>query len=554
MNPIFVSSIPDVGRVLNLHNGDAEDVEGAQRFPLLSALSLRSLRLCGAGRFFNRRSGFLLSCVILIISFAAPVLAQSADKILKQSVKFMTGGAGEKALRRVTAWQATGRVTRSRDGATGLFQVAAAQPNLYIFNWEISGFEMSGGFTGKSSWRRDSRDGLRTLTGPASDDLLAEAWLRNRRWLDYKKERAKLVYAGAASVNGKAAHALTVANTRGVRIKLYFDSASSSLIKEELPAGEGAKTIEYGDYRAVDGLMEPFAMTILDGEENYEIKLERITHNPSLDRSIFDFPRVSNEPPPDLDALFARLRANQAALDDLREKYGYTETVTQFQLDKQGKIKAQESETYEGSYYRRRRIRRQVAKNGKTLSPDEQAKEDRRIEKLIHDLDAGKTIAIPYNQRRLKIGDLLRVSRFSNPRRERFRHRDVIVTDFEPNPNFKPENLDDTFVHNLAGSMWIDTADLQIARVEFQLLDAFKVGGGAFFMMKPGSRFVTEQDRFNNEIWLPTYTEITINARAMIFANFLIMQKVTYGDYRRFDVSSEEKLKAPVTEGKPVKP
>jgi len=51
-------------------------------------------------------------------------------------------------------------------------------------------------------------------------------------------------------------------------------------------------------------------------------------------------------------------------------------------------------------------------------------------------------------------------------------------------------------------------------------------------MMKPNSRFVTEQDRFNDEIWLPTYTEATISARAMIFANFGVIQKVTYGDYR----------------------
>lgn len=466
----------------------------------------------------------------------------------------MTGGVGEKALRRVTAWQATGSVRRSRDGAPGRFQMAATQPNLYVFNLEISGYETSAGFTGKSSWRRDSREGLRTLTGDASDDLLAEAWLRNRRWLDYKKERAKLVYAGEANVNGKAAHALALTTTRGARIKLYFDAASNSLLKEELSTGERAKTIEYSDYRAVNGLMEPFAMTLFDGEERYEIKIERIAHNPPLDRAIFNFPRVSNEPAPDLDALFARLSENQTALDELREKYGYTETVTQLQLDKQGQIKEKKSETYEFSYYRQRRIRRLVAKNGMPLTPDEQDKEDRRIEKLIRDLDAGKTIGIPYNQRRLKISDLLRISRFTNPRRERFRQRGVIVADFEPNPNFKPENLDDTFVHNLSGSMWIDTADLQIARVEFQLVDAFKVGGGAFFMMKPGSRFVTEQDRFNDEIWLPTYTEVTINARAMVFANFDIIQKVTYRDYRRFDVSSEEKLKSPVAEGKPVKP
>jgi hypothetical protein len=395
---------------------------------------------------------------------------------------------------------------------------------------------------------------LRTLTGKASDGLLAEAWLRNRHWLNYKKERAKLIYDGAASVNGKAAHALALTNARGARFKLYFDVASSALVKEEFTAGERVKTVEYSDYRAVNGLMEPFAMTLFDGEERYEIAIERITHNPALGRAIFNFPRASNEPAPDLDALFTRLRENQTAIDETREKYGYTETIMRFQLNKHGELKEKESETYEFTYYRRHRIRRLVAKNGKPLAPDEQAKEDRRVEKLVRDLDEGKAAPIPHNQRRLKMSDLLRVSRFTNPRRERFRQRDVIVTDFEPNPNIKPDNLDDTFAHNLAGSMWIDTADLQIARIEFLLVGAFKVGSGAFFMMKPGSRFVTEQDRFDNEIWLPTYTEITISARAMLFANIGIIQKIAYGDYRRFDVNSEEKLKEPLAEGKPVKP
>ena len=60
--------------------------------------------------------------------------------------------------------------------------------------------------------------------------------------------------------------------------------------------------------------------------------------------------------------------------------------------------------------------------------------------------------------------------------------------------------------------------------------------------MKPGSRFVAEQDRFFDEVWLPTYSEVTISARAMLFASFGVNQKITYADYRRFDVKSEEKL------------
>jgi hypothetical protein len=490
-------------------------------------------------------------CAVALLIGGATVPAQSADKVLKQAIKAM---GGEKVLRRVNAWETSGVITRCSDGATGRYQATAMRPHLYTVNWEIGGFEASIGFTGKSSWRRDSRNGLRTLTGKASDDFRAEAAHRNRRWLDYKKDRMKLSYAGAVTVNDRAAHAIILANLHGAQTKLYIDAASGLPVREELSEGDVKKSFEYGDYRAIDGVMEPFTVTLTEGEDRYDIRIEKITHNPPFNRTIFDLPRRSSEPVLDVGALLAEVRAHQQELEQLREKYTFTQTATTYQLDKQGMLAVKKSETHEITFYRGQRIWRLVAKNGQPLSAGEQVREDRRIEKVIRDLEAGKKIDIPHNQRRLRLSDLMRVARFTNPRRERYRQREVIVFDFEPAPSFRPENLDDRFIHALAGSLWIDAADLQIARAEFQLIDAFKVGGGAFFAMRPGSRFVTEQDRFNNEIWLPTFSQVTINARAMVFAGFSIIQRTAFDNYRRFDVKSEEMLKAPTAGEKRGRP
>src|SRR5262249_40434420 len=310
---------------------------------------------------------------------------------------------------------------------------------------------------------------------------------------DYKKHGAKLVYAGAETVNGAPARAVTMIDSRGVKIKMLFDVASGLLVKEELPAGGGSKTVEYGDYRPVQGLMEPFAITMDEDGERYEIKLDHVARDRRLDRKIFDFPRSSEGPLPNLDALFDQLRLRQGEVERLREKFAYTETATSYQLDKDGLAREKESETREMTFYRGHRVWCVVAKNGKQLSGDDQSKEDARVEKMIRDIEAGRKVDLPYNQRRIKLSDLLRVSRFSDARRERFRNRDVIVADFEPNPDFKPANSGEAFAHNLAGSIWVDEKDLQIARVEFQLVNAFKVAGGAFFAMRPGSRVVSEQ-------------------------------------------------------------
>src|SRR5260370_22268129 len=60
----------------------------------------------------------------------------------------------------------------------------------------------------------------------------------------------------------------------------------------------------------------------------------------------------------------------------------------------------------------------------------------------------------------------LRACQFVNPRRERFRGQDVLVFDFEPNPEFKPHKLAEKLAQQLAGVVWIDQKAHQVARLE----------------------------------------------------------------------------------------
>ena len=106
----------------------------------------------------------------------------------------------------------------------------------------------------------------------------------------------------------------------------------------------------------------------------------------------------------------------------------------------------------------------------------------------------------------------------------------------------------------IVGSIWIDADDLQVARVEVHLVEPFKAGGGLFFTLKPGAQFIIEQSRFNNEIWLPSHSEINYVGRAILFVGVNINQTIEYGDYRHFDVKSEGKLRSPTPDKKPARP
>jgi len=447
--------------------------------------------------------------------------------------------------------------------------------------------ESSMGYNGKSAWTRDSRDGLRTLTGDASRDFQTEARYRNARWLDYKKEKSKLGLGGQTTVQGKTANAVVLTTVKNVKIKLYFDAASGLLVREEIPAGEIARVFEYSDFRPVGGLREPHAITVSEGEERYEIKLAQIVHNPQIERAAFEFPKMSGEPLPDIPALLKEVGKNEDEIDRLLEKYTYTETITSREFDPKGQMKVKESKTFELTFYKGARIRRLVAKNGEPLSPKEDADAQKDVEKRIREIEkreaekerkereaaqkasknsGASTDGDPSDdspngdsederKERPTIADVLRASKLVNPRRERFRSRDVIVFDFEPLPGYKPKKNYEKLFGKMAGAIWIDPNDKQVARVEARLVETYKIGGGMLASLKEGANFTFEQERVNQEIWLPTRAEINLGVRVLLLKGLNINQTITYGDYKRFSVEAEkEKLKVPSQSDKTQKP
>ena len=248
---------------------------------------------------------------------------------------------------------------------------------------------------------------------------------------------------------------------------------------------------------------------------------------------------------PDIASLLSKVRDNQDVLDKMKENYTYTQTVTERQLDKHGKQTKQQTRTYDVSFYRHREVARLTAIDGNALSSAGQIKEQRRVEKLIKELEDGRVPPDPEANRRMNISTLLRAEHFHNSRRGIFRSRAVIMFDFEPNPDFKPVSGYESFYKNMASTMSVDEGDLQVARVEFKLIGAFKIGGGAYFEMKPGAWFVREQDRFFGEIWLPSSAEVKFDARALMFYGFGIDEATSFSSYHRFDVNTEEKVAMP---------
>jgi hypothetical protein len=200
-----------------------------------------------------------------------------------------------------------------------------------------------------------------------------------------------------------------------------------------------------------------------------------------------------------------------------------------------------------------------VRKDGKALSEQEQKKENEKTTKRIEELQKHQAKKEAKEQKAQeqgkeeKNGDpgievFLRGCRFSNPRRERFRGRDVLVFDFEPNPEFKPHKLEEELVRKLAGVVWIDEKALNVARLAAYFVGDLKVGGGLLANLQKGTSLVFEQEFVNNEVWLPTYAEAHVGVRVLLLKGLRVDAVTRYSDYKRFNVQSL------ATTGKPKQP
>ncbi len=232
-------------------------------------------------------------------------------------------------------------------------------------------------------------------------------------------------------------------------------------------------------------------------------------------------------------ALLKKMKDSEPAVMKKLESFGYVEHVVE---EDGGKVKTRE--TFEVTYYKDRRIRRLIEKDGKPLTGSDLEKENRKVEKLVKQLD--KNTAPSLDNRRLRLDDLMKATSFSNVKRNKLAGREVVETEFHPQPGYKPANISERFVSNLDGKLWLDEGFLQIARAEFTLRDNFKIAGGLFFTMKAGTRFVDEEIIYQNEVWLPKSREFVMNAKAMIGVKLAIRNSVTYSSYHRFDVSAKD--------------
>jgi hypothetical protein len=250
---------------------------------------------------------------------------------------------------------------------------------------------------------------------------------------------------------------------------------------------------------------------------------------------------AGNRPLPDIPALLRDIAKNQQALEDLRRLYTCHLAEEEDKTDSSGQVKSRTLKDYDVFYIGDEQVLHLLAKDGQPLAGSEKQDEDAKFNKEYDKLKKkqAELAADPKKQEKqeeeddAQLSDFLRAELFTNPRRETFRGHEVIAFDVNGNPDYKPKKRIDSIIQKLSGTMWVDEQAREIVRLEARFLESVKVGGGLLASLAKGSNFVFEQEKINDEVWLPSYAEVHVAGR-IVFVKLKQNFVDRYTDYKKF--------------------
>jgi hypothetical protein len=490
--------------------------------------------------------------LMLLLVFVRPACAQEPAKIVEQYVKAAGGGH---ALSKIRTLALEGTFN-TQDGKSGTFTLDTKLPNRYYMELLVGDQNLIEAYNGKSAWHRDASGELGTLVGSDGMQLEAAAQYYNSRLVNPKKEKIAVAFVGHAQVRGKDALELELTSATGMKRRVFFDPQTHLIVKEAATVGGVEEEVLYDDYRAVEGVKLPNKIELHRSGAKYDITVTRAVINGTIGERVFDFPIKSQIKLPDLKALFKEIDDNQKAIDKIKENYAGTEVEEESEYDGDGKVKKREQRESTFFYLDGDEVTTLVKKDGKPLDEKEQEKENERVRKRIEEHQKRQAKKEAKQEKAKEEGKsedkdepgievFLRACQFVNPRRERFRGQDVLVFDFEPNPEFKPHNLPEKIIQKLAGVVWVDEKAHDVARLEAYFVSDAKIAGGLLANLQKGTSFVFEQAYINNEVWLPTYMEGHLGVRVLLVKGFKVSFVTRYSDYKKFNVETLSTIAKP---------
>lgn len=240
--------------------------------------------------------------------------------------------------------------------------------------------------------------------------------------------------------------------------------------------------------------------------------------------------------------LIKQVADNDDKNDKKQRDYTYVEREVENTLNGKGQTKSTQTKTYEVLEIYGEPVERLIEKNDKPLSSKDTGKEDEKIQKII---DKRKNETEKQREKRLKaeekdreqsrqwVHEISEAYNFRELGSEKVGGRQAWVIGAEPRPGFVPHLKYANYLSKFHGRVWIDQADLEVAKMDVECLDT--VSWGLFLArLHKGTRITLEQTRVNDEVWLPLHLNFKVDARLALLKGIKLEDEQTFRDYKKF--------------------
>ena len=485
-----------------------------------------------------------VACALFVLSWvgtsargqsAARPKLPSADKIVNDYVKAIGGKKRLAGLRdAVYEW------TVEEDGrATGRATTRMKAPGSSFVEIKLDRVVYAVGATPRSVWARDGAGAAETLTDQKARAARLQARLDATRLADYKRQNLLALSVGADEVAGERAYVVEFRSRDAARLRYLF-GAQSKLLLRTTDETRGLQ-VDYADYRAEAGVLEPHRVTIRWTDMGpFVLKLQSARYNQGLADALFDAPHAEAL---DVAQLVKEVLEREPVANVKYEDYTYSVKETERELNDRGETKKETVRVWDVFLAPNGNgIGKLTSVNGAPLAADRAAKEEKRVADFL----TANEKSVPKPQRggggfRIRLGDygfdladLLRASEFVAPRRERFQGRDSVVFDYRPRADFRAKSKNDEILSKLNGIIWIDATDKVVTRIEARLAGDFKIGGGLLMAIKPGAGFVFERQRLPDGFWVPRLFLWNANGKGFLVLSKSVYETTEWYNFKRF--------------------
>ena len=165
-------------------------------------------------------------------------------------------------------------------------------------------------------------------------------------------------------------------------------------------------------------------------------------------------------------------------------------------------------------------VARLVAVNDSPLSPQDEQNELARLQALLNDP------SLQRHRQQREQGDAERARKVIRALPDAFIYTFAGIAEtpdgpsyrlnFQPNPNFDPQDLEAQVLKGMAGEMWIDVDEQRVTRLEGKRLHDVDYGWGVLGKLDKGGTLLLEQANIGNHQWRTTHMVLVMNARVLL--------------------------------------